>query len=822
MKSLILFSMAFTAMANSSKAPKIKYIGFKKSEVRAGEDVVLSYYTKNAKSVEIQGIGKLSNVNGKITVTPQQSRDYKFIVKNSFGITYHNAKIRVTNKKWTWCSKEHGTCKFSKKANYEILYGTNWNPPNIIKTFNNVSQVKCNNKTLGGDPRPGKVKTCYWRFATGSGTQNPEDPQPPTDPDNPEVAEDNPQVPNIRTKFPKEELPNPPKFPSKDPVEKPKIGNSNIFPNTNDGLPIMQLGTNFMDYWALEEPYLNEFAVNKMFKDFKTGIHFNPVTQSVISIPNTGSKKNILGIIREGASYNVEFYNGTWVLEWSGSGVLEFAGRGSWKQNKISDRRIEMTTDSNDNGRSWVTVKSVSGQGIKDIKVYRKKYENLVKAGKIFSPDFIKTVKKYKVLRNMDWNEVNDSKVTNVEQLSKVNDMFFGNDGDHDEVEKGIRVSVPLEHQALLAKESDTAWWLCIPPMLGAPESITTEGFRDPGNYSKQVRDRRVNAIKSHLSKILASNQFNLFAKKVIAALDKYDYPENKMIYLELGNEIWNFAYGFNYHTEYFLALENALKDLGKRFDGGGMRGSYGYLSAKLLDAFEAEFAKSNRKNQAWKIVIGTQTSWPGQSRGSLLGVEQYYKDKNQNALISQKMSKIGIATTGYYSGGFYYSANSAALFGNPNMGKSEWIAKWKSEFRNNKSRLGQLIYDFLSNTNENAPGFSIGWVVGKTKEHEQVAKDFGASFIGQYEGLSHDVLDPDLRNDEQIKKFYNEWIRGEQSGNLVSDAVKLYSEKFPGKLVANFHLHGAVTERNYKPFQKAFPWETNKVTEALDEFLRE
>ncbi len=511
-----------------------------------------------------------------------------------------------------------------------------------------------------------------------------------------------------------------------------------------------QIGSGFMTYWGGEDPLINILAVNPA-KDAWPADVFDRQTQTFLKLP-PGAADMSIGLLRNGARYNPDFYTGDYIIEWDGDGRLGTGLKGGegWEERE-GPNRIRETYDGSRAGWASAQIRQVGAGGISNIRIYRAEHEAALKAGKIFNPAFVQHIARYDIVRTMDWNA---ARVTRADQIPDINTQFWGG------------VIVPIEAQFKLAQEAGVALWLNAPGRLGAPDGLNArlDAIAD--------QKARIALIAEAFDTVAASPEWDNYAALIVAAMEATDYPLDRPFYLELANETWNWGGPFGYATEWYWGLTGGLSArTGNKYAGNPNRGAYGYFSARLAEALAKALGAAGRADQPWTMVIGTQTAWDQHTLGPLQGVRDYGGGENK-----QPMARYGVAATGYYRGGFHDAGG--ALFG-PGVKGAAWRAAWLRRLDDDPEALAQYLYDYIADPTPRKQ--NIAWVVAQSKRHQEIAESFGARFLGQYEGSSHDSLDRELAKNAEALAFYKAW----QSGPHHAAVIRLQAEKmraaFPG-----------------------------------------
>ncbi len=515
-----------------------------------------------------------------------------------------------------------------------------------------------------------------------------------------------------------------------------------------------QIGVNRIAYWTGEEPLINILAANRADPGWPADV-FDRDTQTFLKIPDGQSSLNI-GLLRNGAKFNRDYYRGDYIIEWDGDGDVATTLAGAGSLSREGKNRIRETYKGKYGGWASTVIRKIGSGGIRNIRIYRAEHEDALKAGKIFNPDFVKNIARYDIVRTMDWNMTRG--VTRADQITDMDAQFWSRD------------VVPIEAQFKLAAEAGVALWLNAPARLGAADGLNERLEAMPDQQARKA------LIATQFDAVVASQEWDNYAALIVKAMVATDYPIDRPFYLELANETWQWGGGFSYATEWFWSLTDALWDkTGKRYPGNPTRGAYGYLSAKLAAAFARALDDAGRGDQPWTLVIGAQTAWGEQVLGPLEGVKDYAVLTPADA-FAQPMARFGLATTGYYRGAF--GDAKGGLFGGSVKGAA-WRAQWLARLDADPEAFAQYLFDYMADPAPRKQ--NIAWVVAQSKRHAQIAEQYGVRYIGQYEGSSHDMLDRELAKNPKAVAFYKAWQSGPRHAALIRLQAEQMSKAFPG-----------------------------------------
>lgn len=150
-----------------------------------------------------------------------------------------------------------------------------------------------------------------------------------------------------------------------------------------------------------------------------------------------------------------EFPKGTYVVQYQGDGAIEY-GLGARKVAELSTRpgRDVIDVDPERGAllmRITATDPSQTGDYIRNIRVFASEHETLVDSQQ-FSPEFLRSIQPYEVLRFMDWMRTNNSIVSQWGSRAAPTDARFSTG-------KGVPLEVMLE----LATVTQKTPWFTIP-----------------------------------------------------------------------------------------------------------------------------------------------------------------------------------------------------------------------------------------------------------------------------------------------------------------------------------------------------------------------
>lgn len=619
-----------------------------------------------------------------------------------------------------------------------------------------------------------------------------------------------------QTPPPKQTATTPPPGPAPSKAPPPTAGAA--APSTADGRPIMQIGLTGFNYYDLADPFLDvtkqiDAKLSAAYADRDaTG---DEVLAAGVIDPETflptkmgPFSRYFLGVFAFGSDFFPKAYAGTWVIDWVGKANPSVL----WCDARVKSRqagRLEVELSAANTHFCGVQVTDVDAT-LKQFRIYRKSDEARLAAGEIYSERFLNYVRRYKVIRTMDWQQTNLNGARSVSQLKSTKAARFSTPPQEWAGQPLNGYGMPIAYLVRLARQTDTALWMTAPGFLGAP-AAADDILRDKGDWQKRALDYRALG-KANARAIIASTEWDRYADEVVRALKDEQYPADRMFYLELGNEIWNTAGGFYESTNYYWGMGDAL------FPGGdgGPRDGYGYASARMAEAFDAALARAGR-SQAYTIVLAGQNPNPSTSERALMRFKSYFVERGRDA--APWLARVGVSTASYY----YNSTTPQGAF-QPPAGQ-DYAAAFLNEIRRDRAGFMKRIVDWSITGGPGGMGDgSLPFVVEMRKQHEAVAARYGARFIGDYEGESHETGPQQLASNADYVKFMKELRYGSEGERMTRAWVEALRAQNPNAMIANFV---GVSEGNspraglLTPWQDCYYGETCGRERALEPYLR-
>lgn len=149
---------------------------------------------------------------------------------------------------------------------------------------------------------------------------------------------------------------------------------------------------------------------------------------------------------------------GTFVLTYEGDGEIDFQNVTVISEDEDLNQIVFEYSGS---GNFQVQIRETDPQGtgdyIRNVSIVRQEYVALHEAGQIFNPDFLAVIENFQEIRFMHWDNIIDTEVTSVEDMTPFGFQTWGGYGFK-------RDGVPKEVMAELANQTGVDLWINIPP----------------------------------------------------------------------------------------------------------------------------------------------------------------------------------------------------------------------------------------------------------------------------------------------------------------------------------------------------------------------
>jgi hypothetical protein len=217
--------------------------------------------------------------------------------------------------------------------------------------------------------------------------------------------------------------------------------------------PPFPLGMNLAGVadWSSEIVFVDAFKVARPWISQKEGANFGEGGE--LPLDDHGWPKKLNDKQFAEALIHVDIGNhypgGKYICLFDGNGELEFSNAAQGRLVAKNKYAVDV-----DPGKGFIAVrlrKTDPKNPVKNIRLVKVEHETTSKTAP-FNPDFVKRYQGLQVIRFMDWQRTNNSKIEDWDQRSKADDMTQAG-------EKGVA----LEYCIKLANTLNADPWLCIP-----------------------------------------------------------------------------------------------------------------------------------------------------------------------------------------------------------------------------------------------------------------------------------------------------------------------------------------------------------------------
>ncbi len=311
-------------------------------------------------------------------------------------------------------------------------------------------------------------------------------------------------------------------------------------------------------------------------------------------------------------------------------------------------------------------------------------------------------------------------------------------------------------------------------------------------------------AAAKNVKETLASPEWDIFAKEFVDRYLASGYPLSRPLYVEMANEIWNFASPFIVSSNYAIGIGQGVKPEWKIGHG------YGVLTARSMVALEKEFARRKVKPNII-YVVASHTADQGRTKQALDGITAYLKLMGEDP--SKYLPKTGVAVTNYYGN---FDSISKALFGV--AAPAQYAPLWIKAIDEDPDALAKRVSDLLKDGPPNVK-LTSAWVVARWTAHKKFAEQAGSRFIGAYEGGSHLVPPKELVDSKPFLQWWANYHWGEEGADVGRKVNRDLIEAFPGAIIANYKSIGRPGPSN--PWIDGHVAKPTPMLKMWDEFAR-
>lgn len=551
----------------------------------------------------------------------------------------------------------------------------------------------------------------------------------------------------------------------------------------------LQLGVGLSAPYNLEEAFLNLAQTRAAGWEFDSNggrVRTSEAVAEGYLDPLTWMPTEKAGAMKTGAI--AQFFSGAdglgafhadeWVIDWKGDAygfMQRWEGKGSSVRDKNSVT-YDLTAKTFSNGSLRF---SRIGEGLADIRLYRKKNAERLARGEVWNPVFLDYARRYDVIRTMDVQGTNNSQVRRFDQIATMAEPWGQRSGT--QWPEPPFFGAPYEILFDLGVRTGSKLWITVPPQLGAPISWADPSLRRKDKPERLDGARFIETTAKHAKKTVESEEWDVFAREFAKRLAASDYPLERTLYVELGNEMWNNAAGFFVSTAY-------ARGVAKGFSAEWRAGhGYGVLSARLALAMEKAFAAQKIRPRI-VYVLGTHTANPTRTRDALAGFSAYIAMKGEDP--KAYLAKTGVAVTNYFG---KFSDLTALLFGEVSEG--EVAGRWIAAVKDDPGAVAAKITAHITKGPANAKA-TAAWLVSHWGRHKAIAEEAGSTFIGAYEGGSHLNVPAELAQSPAFMAFWRDYHWGEEGAGVAREVNRRLIEAYPGVMIANYlsigRLNGA------------------------------
>lgn len=366
------------------------------------------------------------------------------------------------------------------------------------------------------------------------------------------------------------------------------------------------------------------------------------------------------------------------------------------------------------------------------------------------------------------------------------------------------RTGADIHMWAKACVDSSTALWFNVPMTFGMGvtdgiadgfyTSSATAGFGTAGHNAYKA------VVSANFSSIIAAAkiEYRTYAQRCIQNLIDAGYPDNFIVYIEIGNENWNSLTPLS--QRYCLAVEGHIRN---RTDGKPVlpatsngAGGCGYIANLMFTEF-ARVISEMKPNQQHKFVVGVQT--PSQNWGDryCMGWNTYIQEFPTNSL---PIARTGLTTTNYWSGAFNWNPNRSPGRGNPwgVATEAEFVAAFQASYAVSLQNLENDIVAWY--TNPTSTNSSIYGQMAFIDLQVATSNKYGCEYIGSYEGSFHEDTSSHATNAggllgftlgiNTLNSIRNSILLGSGGDAITRAAIQAFVARYPGKIISNYYKY--------------------------------
>lgn len=555
---------------------------------------------------------------------------------------------------------------------------------------------------------------------------------------------------------------------------------------------LTKAGTN---YWVIQD---ND-GLKLDYGEALTQGYIDPETGLPVRVPSNGGVALGFSVLY-GMKHYPRHYAGAYTMEWEGDAYGFLSRQPRDLQRRIGSNKLSFYARPENQYARGLRFSRIHGDGLKSIRVYRDEHKKLIEAGEIWNPDFIEHMRKYDIIRTMDFQRINASPVTKFSEVARPEDPFYANSL-RAEWPAPPRYGMPYEILFDLAKKTDAALWLHIPPMVGAPLHPAHPSLRSEKGHVSVVK---VSAMaQQNARSIIESPEWETFARELADRLIASNYAPSKPLYIEIGNEIWNTAGAFALNTLYYQGIGRAIN---KKW---GYREAYGLVLARFAHLFENEL---KRRGVSYDVtyILASHTANPHATRTAVKGFK--YQLEQMKADADALIAKTGVTLTTY--------TRCSTDFAKNRFGDKEGdplVRAWENAIDQDPEQLKRDLRNFCVEGPWTISR-NLNHVVHNWRRHDNILRKHGIRLIGAYEGGSHDRPKKELRASDKFNSWWLEFQWGPYGADIVRQTNLAVIEAFPGTILSDFDTIGVVGSA---PWLEGHYAHKTDLMRVWDEFAR-
>jgi len=579
--------------------------------------------------------------------------------------------------------------------------------------------------------------------------------------------------------------------------------------NTSERTHKLQVGLNIIATYDEEHPFLNKaksLSGTWRFNTFDGRIQgqdaidkgfINPETSMPQNLPS--NLKYVAGgtFLRE-AKREPVFIEGDYTLRWAGKGHGTMQ---AWERHHLTGRSKNSAQYRVIRQKPAISALAFEevGDGFGKIEFFNTAHTDLLEQGEIWNPTFIDFAKRHDIIRTMNYQSGGAWPQRTFDDIATM-DEFWGQKFSLQWPQAKF-FGTPYEAVFNLGVKTERELWVHAPLQIGSPISQGDPTLRRNDRNDRTDFDAFERVTTQNAIGTIDSDEWEKFADAFAERFLASGYPLDRPLYVEVGNEVWNYNHAFKYGTIYATGIARAYdKSWNKRH-------GYGILTARWMIALEAAFKKLDAEPNII-YVVASQTPSARSTQHAFDGIRFYLEKNNLNT--EHFIAKTGVAITGYY--GFARAISPSFL---PGINKENTLQKWEAAIKQDPKGLEDRIVNAILNGPASITG-TKNWLLTSWALQEKIAKKNGSQFIGAYEGGSHFVPHHTLKKSEIFKAWWKNFHWSEKSADIGRQINLALIEAHPDAVISNF---GTMGETGANPWVDGHYANWTPMLEMWDEF---